>query len=58
MGIRVKCETPSTTVVIKVPDSTINRINTLIPAYATTLPDELADLMWQIYRAIKDKASS
>lgn len=53
MGIRVKKEIPTTTIVVQIPDSQIDRLKTLIPAYATTVPTEISGILWQVFRSLK-----
>lgn len=53
----VKADEPKTTAVVHVPNKKIDLLNIYIPAYATTLPDELSDLLWQIHRQIKELKS-
>lgn len=40
------------TTVVNVPRKQVDLLNIYIPAYATEVPDELAELMWQIHRQI------
>jgi hypothetical protein len=48
---------PKTVVVVSLPKKRIDLLNTQIPAYAVTLPDEVADLLWQVHRQIKNERS-
>ena len=54
-----KKDVPMTTAVVTFPSKRIDNLKLLIPAYAIPgqLPDAVADLLWQIHKAIADKHS-
>lgn len=53
----IKADEPTLVSIVRVPRKKIDLLNIMIPAYAVTLPPELADLLWQIHRDTKNEKS-